>query len=156
MATPPMVPTYASPADLAAWLGLFLEDGVTGDPTKLPTGATKALRSAIKAVRHETITWFFPADPITGLPVDTDKAGALQTATLEQAEALLELEVDVANGGTLDAVVESSVAAQSVKITVAGAAEAAASRNATIVGLCPEARRTLRLAGLPTQVWVVG
>ncbi len=151
-----MIPTYAAPADLAAWMGLFLPDGVTGDPTQLPTGGLRALRSAIKAVREATEMWFFPADPITGLPIDPDLAGSLTTATCEQAEALISQEVDITAGGTLDAVVESAVAAQSVRITVAGAVQAAASRNATIVGLCPEARRTLRLAGITTQVWVVG
>lgn len=152
----PPVPTYATAAELAAFLGLFGADGVAGDPTQLPAGATKALRSAIKAVREETLTWFFPADPLTGLPLSDGLAGVMRTATCEQAEALLELEVDLAAGGTLDATVESSVAAQSVRVTVAGADQAAASRNATIVGLCPEARRTLRLSGMSTHPWVVG
>lgn len=149
-------PTYATTTDLAGWMSLYGEDGTTPDPTKLPVGAAKALRSACKAVREETVLWFFPADPATGIALDADLASTMRTATLEQAEALLELEVDVALGGTLEADVETSAGLGSAKVTVAGAEQAAASRNATVVGLCPEARRTLRLAQVPSLPWVVG
>lgn len=149
-------PTYATTTDLAGWMSLYGEDGITPDPSKLPAGAAKALRSAIKAVREETVTWVFPADPTTGIALWDHVAEAMQTATLEQAEALLELEVDVSLGGTLEADVETSGGLGSAKVTVAGAEQAAASRNATIVGLCPEARRTLRLAGMPSNPWGVG
>jgi hypothetical protein len=151
-----VAPIYATPADLAAWTGLFADDGVTGDPTKLPAGAVRALRSACKAVRKETITWFFPADPATGLAIDQGLASSMRTAALEQAEALLALEVDLTLGGTLEADVETSVKLGSASVAVAGAEKAAASRAATIVGLCPEARSTLHLAGMPSIAWVVG
>lgn len=150
------VPAYAAPVDLAAWMGLYAEDGVTGDPTKLPAGAARSLRSACKAIREETEMWFFPADPATGIATDPDLASTMQTATLEQAEALINLEVDVTVGGTLQAVVETSAKLGSASTTVAGANEAAASLNATTVGLCPEARRTLRLAQMPSLPWIVG
>lgn len=149
-------PTYATTTDLAGWMSLYGEDGITPDPSRLPAGAAKAIRSACKAVREETLTWWFPADPATGIALDAELASTMQTATLEQAEALLELEVDVSAGGTLDVSIETSGGLGSAKVAVAGAEQAAASRNATIVGLCPEARRTLRLAGMPSLPWMVG
>lgn len=140
------VPAYATSSDLAAWMGL----------EQAPAGAVPALRSACNAVREATITWFFPADPATGIALDADVAAHMANAVLYQAAALLTLEVDLAAGGTLDAVVETGSSLGSARQSLAGANEAAAARAATIVGLCPEARRELRLAGIATSVWIAG
>lgn len=145
-------PEYATPADLAAG------DWLDADTAAAATDAdiARALRSACKAVREATVTWFYTPDQTTGLPLDATILEPMKTATLEQAAALIALEVDTQTGGTLDSAIESSAAIGSARVTIAGAEQAAAARAAAITGLCLEARRTLRLAVMNHVVTVWG
>lgn len=136
---------YASTDDLAAWIG--------GDA---PVNAAGLLRSASLAVREATSLAFYATDS-TGLPTDTTLLQAMNDAACCQAAWLNAEGVDPNLGGTLAAGVETSVGIGSARITYADGAEAAAAKQRALTGLCPDAQRILRNAGLtPTAPWIVG
>ncbi len=139
-------PAYASTDDLAAWL-----------EADAPDNASLLLRSAAYAVREATSTAFYAADPTTGLPTDATVAAAFKAATCAQAAALAALDVDPNLGGTIDTAVETSIAIGSGKVEYADSAYAAKSRIATLTGLCLDAARELKMAGIQLGVvWTVG
>lgn len=137
---------YASTDDLTAWTG-----------TTAPANATLLLRTASYAVREATETAYYAADPVTGLPTDTKTLGAFRDATCAQAAALAAADIDPTFGGTLEPGVQTSIGIGSARITYADAADAVAAKQDLIGGLCLEARRILRQAGIVTGVpWIVG
>lgn len=73
-----MAPVYATPADLAAHLGL-------AEP---PADAEVWLRRASRDVDDLLFTAVYPVDG-SGMPTDPVQAGAIKEATCEQAELLI-------------------------------------------------------------------
>jgi hypothetical protein len=143
-----MATVYATPTDLTAWMA----------PTVIPANATQLLRTASLAIREATETAFYAADPTTGLPTDTVLLQAFNDATCAHAAALYTFSIDPLAGGTLESgVVESSVGIGTARITYADAAAALAAKGELVNGICLEASRILRQAGIVLGVpWIVG
>lgn len=139
-------PVYATPADLAAWLGT----------PAVADNAVRALRTAASQVREATELWRYTADTVTGLPTDTTIATALTAATCIQAAAIIAADLDPDAGGVPDTAVEASTGIGSARITFAGAEQAAQARAALAHHLCPDARRELQQALQNSLVWIAG
>lgn len=136
---------YASSTDLAAWTG-----------TAAPANAAGLLRSASLAVREGTELCFYATDT-TGMPTDATVLQAFNDATCAQAAWLAAVDVDPNRGGVLEEGVESSAGIASARITYADAPAAAEAKQRALTGLCPDAQRILRNAGLyATAPWIVG
>lgn len=136
---------YATTDALAAWTG-----------ADAPVNATALLRTASLAVREATELCFYVTDA-TGMPTDAAILQAFQDATCSQAAALDANDVDPLAGGTLEAGVHSSDGIGSARITYADAVAAAEAKQRLLGGLCVEAARIIRNAGLyATAPWVVG
>lgn len=136
---------YASPSDFATWTG---EDA--------PAGITGLLRTASLAVREATELAFYATDS-DGYPTDPVKREGMRDATCCQAAALSAAGIDPNFGGVLDPGVESSTGIGSARITFADAAAAAEAKQMLLRGLCVDAQRILRNAGLSqTAPWIVG
>lgn len=136
---------YASTNDLASWMG-----------TPAPANATALLRTASLAVREATELAFYATDT-TGLPTDATILQAFSDATCSHAAALYQADVDPNAGGVLEPGVHASDGIGSARITYSDAALAAEAKRMLVRGLCQEAQRILRNAGLtPTAPWIVG
>lgn len=140
------MPVYATSDDLSAW---------TGSPA--PTNAAGLLRTASFAVQEATETAFYQVD-VNGLPIDSNVLAAFRDATCAQASAMTTQGVDPLAGGTYTSDgVEQSVGIGSARIQFADAADAIWASQQLLQGLCPEAQRILRLAGIQVGVpWVAG
>jgi hypothetical protein len=136
---------YASTDDLAAWLG-----------SAAPANATPLLRSASLSVREATSLAFYATDS-TGLPTDAATLRAFNDATCCQAAWLNAESIDPNRGGALATGTQTSIGIGSARITYADAAAAVTAKQQALTGLCPDAQRILRNAGLtPTAPWIVG
>ena len=142
------MPLYATPGDLTVWM----------TPTPTPTNATVLLRTASYAVREATQTAYYPADPVTGLPTEPVTLAAFRDATCAQAAAYAAFGIDpLTGGGLLGGVVETGAQIGTARLTYGDATTALQSRIALVNGLCLEAHRILRQAGITLQVpWIVG
>lgn len=141
---------YAKPLDYLAWTGS--EDS--------PTNIVGLLRSASLLVTEETITAFYDVDD-TGLPTDTSVLQAFSDATCAQAALWVTLGVDPnLNGVDISTPVKSSkigTAEIQYDTQLVSSPAALASVQAVISGLCEDAQRILRQAGLlGTRVWTYG
>lgn len=136
---------YAAPADYATWTG-----------AAAPANITALLRSASLAVREATEMCFYATDT-TGMPTDTGILQAFNDATCCQAAFLNTADVDPNQGAVVTASVEQATRIGSASITFADATAAAAAKQQAVEGLCLDAARILRNAGLtPKPPWQVG
>ncbi len=136
---------YATPADLSTWTG-----------ADAPVNVVGLLRTASLAVREGTELCFYDTDS-SGMPTDAALLQAFNDATCCQAAYLSAEAVDPNRGGVIDTGIETSVGIGSARITYADAQATVAAKQAALGGLCPDAARILRNAGLyATAPWIVG
>ncbi|MGW2541084.1 hypothetical protein ACWC5I_09455 [Kitasatospora sp. NPDC001574] len=118
--------TYATPAQLAAWLG-----------RPAPADAERLLARASEDVDAALLTACYPVDS-TGAPTDPAHAGALADAACAQVEYQLAAGED----GTGAAARWSSVSAGSISLSASSTGPAGA------LDMAPRALRALQQAGL--------
>ncbi|WP_043471460.1 hypothetical protein [Kitasatospora sp. MBT66] len=121
-----MAPTYATPEQLATWLG-----------RPAPADAERLLARASEDVDAALLTACYPVDS-TGAPAHPAHAGALADAACAQVEYQLAAGED----GTGAAARWSSVSAGSISLSASSTAPAGA------LDLAPRTRRALQQAGL--------
>lgn len=140
------MPVYATSDDLSSWTG-----------AAAPSNAVQLLRTASLAVQEATQTAFYAVDEADA-PTDATVIAAFRDATCAQAAAMIAQAVDPLAGGTYSSDgVEQSVGIGTARVQFADAAEAIEAQQQLLQGLCPEAQRILRLAGIQVGVaWVAG
>lgn len=135
----PQLPTYATPADLAA---------APWRVNLTPESAEQLLGYANRMVRRATWNAIYDADDTTGLPTDADLAGALRDAVCTQVVTWLALEVDPSARDAKAAQVVASKAFGSGSIQYVNYASTVEARARAARNLSPDCLTILQGAGL--------